>query len=154
LNTLERHLGWPVMQRALATYVERWQFKHPKPDDFFAIVNEAAGQDLTWFFNQVYRSSNVFDYAVESLTSRKAGSSYHTEVVVRRNGEATFPVDVVVKFAEGEPRRDRWDGLDRWRRYAFDGPARAVSAEIDPDRVLLLDIDPTNNSVSLEPYTR
>jgi Peptidase family M1 domain len=153
LNTLERLLGWPVMQRALATYFERWQFKHPKPADFFAIVNEAAGQDLTWFFDQVYRSSNVFDYAVESLTSTKVGTSYHTEVVVRRNGEATFPVGLQVRFAEGEPHREQWDGLDRWRRYTFDGPARAVSAEIDPDRVLLLDISRTNNSISLEPQT-
>jgi len=72
---------------------------------------------------------------------------------VRRNGEATFPVDVQVRFAEGEPRRERWDGLDRWRKYTIDGPARAVSAEIDPDRVLLLDIGRTNNSISLEPQT-
>ena len=63
LNTLERHLGWETLQRILSTYFMRWQFKHPKPDDFFRIANEVSGQDLGWFFDQVYRSSNVFDYA-------------------------------------------------------------------------------------------
>ena len=56
-------LGWPTLQRVLSTFFERWQFKHPKPDDFFRIANEVSGQDLGWFFDQVYRSSNVFDYA-------------------------------------------------------------------------------------------
>ena len=35
LHTLERALGWPTMQRILSTYFERWQFRHPKPADFF-----------------------------------------------------------------------------------------------------------------------
>jgi hypothetical protein len=33
----------------------------------------------------------------------------------------------------------------------YSRPARAVSAEIDPDRVLLLDVDRTNNSRTLRP---
>ncbi len=64
--------GWDgnVLQKILSTFFERWKFKHPAPDDFFAIVNEVTRQDLTWFFDQVYRSSNKFDYAVEQLTHR------------------------------------------------------------------------------------
>ena len=60
LHTLERRLGWPVLQRIMSTYFDRWKFRHPKPADFFAVVNEVSGQDMTWFFDQVYRSSNVF----------------------------------------------------------------------------------------------
>ena len=74
LHTLERHLGWPMMQRIMATFFQRWAFKHPQPADFFQTVNEVSGQDLTWFFDQVYRSSNVFDYGVQSLDSRRSGS--------------------------------------------------------------------------------
>ena len=32
-----------------------------------------TGQDLGWFFDQVYRSSNVFDYGVQDLTSTADG---------------------------------------------------------------------------------
>src|SRR5207237_4745347 len=48
LHTLERHLGWPVLQRILSTYYRRYAFKHPKPADFFAVAREASGQDLGW----------------------------------------------------------------------------------------------------------
>ncbi len=69
LHTLERHLGWPTMQRILSTYFDRWKFRHPRPADFFQIANEISGQDLTWFFDQVYRGSNTFDYGVQDLLS-------------------------------------------------------------------------------------
>ena len=39
------------------------------PQDFFAVVNEVSGRDMTWFFDQVYRSSNVFDYGVDAVRS-------------------------------------------------------------------------------------
>ena len=63
-------LGWETLQRILSTYFERWKFRHPRPEDFFAVANEVSGRDLTWFFDQVYRSSNVFDYGVERFVER------------------------------------------------------------------------------------
>jgi len=154
LNTLERWLGWPAVQRTLSTYFDRWQFKHPKPDDFFAIANEAAGRDLTPFFDEVYRGSNVFDYGIQELRSDREGDGYRTVVIVRRYGEAIFPIDVRVAFTGGEPAVEHWDGRDRWRMYTYVRPHRAVSAVADPDRVLLLDVNLTNNSKTLAPLDR
>jgi len=151
LNTFERWLGWPVVQRTLSTYFERWQFKHPKPDDFFAIANEASGRDLSPFFDQVYRSSNVFDYGIQELRSDREGDNYRTTVVARRYGEATFPIDVRVTFADGQQAVEHWDGQDRWRQYTYDRAERAVTAEADPEHVLLLDVNATNNSRALGP---
>jgi hypothetical protein len=91
----------------------------------------------------------VFDYGVQSLDSRRSGSQFRTTVVVRRYGEAIFPVDVLVTFSNGDRVTERWDGRDRWTAYTYDGPAEAVSAIVDPDRVLLLDVNYTNNSKSL-----
>ena len=71
---------------------------------------------------------------------------YWTEVVVERLGGARFPVDVLMVFDDGEEIRRSWDGQDRWYRYSFQKPARLDYAVVDPDRKLLLDIDPTNNS--------
>ena len=50
-------------------------FEHPKPADFFAIVNEVSGRDFTWFFDRVYRSSVAFDYAVDVFTSQPVTST-------------------------------------------------------------------------------
>jgi hypothetical protein len=150
LHTLERWLGWPVMQRILATYFTRWQFRHPKPADFFAIANEVSGRDLTPFFDQVYRGSNAFDYGIQELRSEREGDRYRTTVVARRYGAAIFPIDVRVTFAGGAPVVEHWDGKDRWRLYTYRRRERAVSAVADPERVLLLDVNVTNNSKSLE----
>jgi hypothetical protein len=151
LNTIERWLGWPVLQRIMAAHFDNTQFTHPTPQQFFDIVNEIAGRDLTWYFDQVYRSSNAFDYGVQKLESTADDNRYHTTVVVRRYGEAIFPVEVVVTFRNGERVTERWDGAERWKLYTYDRESQALSAQVDPNRVLLLDVDYTNNSKTLEP---
>ena len=171
LHTLERMLGWQTLQRILSTYYSRWAFKHPKPDDFFAIVNEISGQDLTWFVDQVYRSSATFDYGIDSLRSGpaadrgffgdsqqqtfksgdEAADRYRTTVIVRRHREGIFPVDVRVVFENGQEMRWHWNGRDRWKAFELVQASRARSAEVDPDRVLLLDANVTNNSITLAP---
>jgi len=173
LHTLERHLGWPTLQRILSTFFERWKFRHPRPADFFAVVNEVSGRDMTWFFDQVHRSSNVFDYGIGRLDCVPAAAAgladrggartfsaggtdgpYRTTVVVRRYGEAVFPVDVAVIFENGEQVRERWDGRGRWTSFTYERPVRVRSAEVDPGRVLLLDVDRTNNSRTMAPAGR
>jgi aminopeptidase N len=153
LNTLERWLGWPTLQRMMAAHFAKGQFTHPKPQDFFDTASATAGRDLTPFFDQVYRSSNAFDYGVQDL--RTAGGSstgqQRTTVVVRRFGEAIFPVDVATTFADGERVVEHWDGTDRWKSFVYERPARAVSAEVDPNHVLLLDVNWTNNSRTTKP---
>ena len=171
LHTLERYLGWPVLQRSMAMFYERWLFAHPEPDDFFDAISEGARQDLTWFFDQVHGSANVFDYGVQQLTSRSAGGrgffgdgtdasfadpptgagTFVTTVVVRRYGEGMFPVDVLVEFDDGHQVRERWDGEGRWTAFQYERDARATRAVVDPDRVLLLDVDYTNNSRTMTP---
>jgi hypothetical protein len=154
LHTAERWLGWSVMQRALRTFFERGRFSHPRPEAFFDALAEAASRDVTPFVDAVFRSSDVFDYGVESLRSAASGDMVRTSLIVRRYGEAVFPVDIVVTFADGERVTERWDGRERWTLYTYDRLARAVSAEVDPERVLLLDVDFTNNSMTLAPRGR
>jgi hypothetical protein len=171
LHTLERHLGWPMLQRILSTYFDRWQFRHPQPQDFFAVVNEVAGRDLTWYFDQVHRSSNVFDYGVSLVRSEPlkvsgfvthdnqiqpapttpANPKYRTTVVVRRYGEAVFPMELLVGFRNGEKVREAWNGRDRWKSFVYERDAEALFAEIDPGRILLLDVNRANNSYTTAP---
>jgi hypothetical protein len=86
---------------------------------------------------------------VQNLTSTADNDRFRTSVVVRRHGEAIFPVDVQVTFANGEKVTEHWSGRDRWKAFTYDRPSRASSAAVDPDRVLLLDVDYTNNSKSI-----
>ena len=151
LHTLEKWLGWPTLQRAMSTYFDRWKFRHPEPADFFDSLNQASGRDLAPFFDQVYRGSNTFDYGVQLLTSTPGGPGhFRTTVVVRRFGEATFPVDVLTVFSDGSKKTERWDGVERRAIYRYDTQVRARSVQVDPDRVLMLDVNYTNNSRTLQ----
>jgi len=73
LRTLENHLGWETFQPIMATFFERYAFKHPTPEDFVHVANEVSGQDLDWFFDQVIYDSVAFDYAIDSVKSRPVG---------------------------------------------------------------------------------
>jgi hypothetical protein len=154
LNTLERYLGWPTFQRVLSTHFARSAFRHPTPAEFFSTASDVSGRDLSWFFDQVHRGSNVFDYGVDVARSEPAGGSatgYRTTVVVRRFGEATFPVDIEVVFANGERVTESWDGRDRWKAFTYLRKAEVQSVIVDPSRVLLLDVNYANNSYVARP---
>ncbi|MGH9311342.1 MAG: M1 family metallopeptidase [Vicinamibacterales bacterium] len=168
LHMLERRLGWDTLRRILSTFFERWAFRHPTPADFFAVVNEVSGQDLTWFFDQVYRSAGTFDYGVDvfssepievhglrgsasAATATEGRRGYRTTVVVRRHGEGVFPVDVRVLLENNQEIRWKWDGRDRWKLFEVEDAVRARRAEIDPEHLLLLDVRRTNNSADREP---
>jgi hypothetical protein len=172
LHTLERMHTWETMQKVLSIFFTRAKFKHPQPQEFFDVLDEVTGKDHQWFIDQVYTSSNTFDYAVDNLVSEpiaarglmespggltfqepKVEGQFRTTVTVRRVEAGQFPVDVLVTFSNGEQARQSWDGRSRWNVFTFDRPVKAVSAQIDPERRLLLDTNYTNNSRTLEPAT-
>ena len=172
LATLERHLGWDTLQSILSTFFERYRFAHPTPEDFFATAEEVGGEDLDWFFDQVYYGSVHFDYAIDHASSTPAdatglieqggelvpvdrpkeedGTVYRTEVLVRRHGGGVFPVDIRLVFEDGHQVTEAWSGLERSKRIVVEHPARLDHAIVDTERVLMLDIDYTNNTRLLE----
>ena len=147
LATLERHLGWPTMQRILSTYFQRAAFRHPTPDELFAIASEVSGRDLTPFFDAVHRSAATFDYGVAQVTTEPGRST----VVVRRFADGVFPTPVRVRFEDGSAVDEAWDGQAPWHAFHYANSAPVVSVEVDPDRVLLLDLNYTNNSWTSRP---
>lgn len=142
LLTLERYLGWETFQKIMSTYFERWKFKHPAPEDFFAVADEISGRDLSWFWDETYRSSNIFDYAVDFVDSTEELQT----VVLRRWGEAVFPVQVKVRFENGDELKESWDGKSRWIRFRYPRPEKIEQVVVDPDEVVALDVNRTNNS--------
>jgi hypothetical protein len=164
LLTLEKLIGEETLQRALRTYFLRYRFAHPTRDDFLSTVQEVAGQDLSWYFNQAVYGTALLDYEILSVNSDRndwaqettarppaAGlSSYRSIVLVHRKGDFIFPVDVVVKFSDGETVREHWDGQDRWKRYTYDRAAQVDSAELDSQPPIWLDQNTFNNSRTRE----
>jgi len=152
LATLERYLGWETMQRVLATHFSRGAFRHPTPEEFFSIANEVAGQDLTWFFDATVRSNAAFDYAVTQVTNRPAAEGFESMVIVRRLQGGVFPVTIKRTYANGASDLASWDGRAPWQAITSRGPSPVVKVEVDPERILMLDLNYTNNSWTDRPY--
>ncbi|MBZ5722680.1 MAG: M1 family metallopeptidase [Acidobacteriia bacterium] len=164
LYTLEKIIGEDTLRRALRTYFMRYRFKHPTGEDFLKTVEEVSGQNLRWYFDQAVYGTQVLDYEILSAASdrddwamknppkeKKGETVYTTRVLVHRKGDFVFPVDVLVKFDNGEQVREHWDGRDRWVRYTYNKKAQLVSAEIDPDHAIGLDKVWFNNSYVADP---
>ncbi|HET6631173.1 MAG TPA: M1 family metallopeptidase [Rhodanobacteraceae bacterium] len=77
----------------------------------------------------------------------KHGGPYpwHTVVTVRRDG-APVPQTLEVKFADGSTETARWTDGSRWKRFTWDKPVKAVSAQLDPEHVVYLDVNKINDS--------
>lgn len=149
LNTLERWLGWDVVQRGLKRAFTAAAFSHPTPDVVLHSIEVESGRDLSSFYAQTYTGSAVFDYAVTELESDEKDKQFHTRVLVRRLDDGVFPVDIRVTFENGEQVTEHWTGESRWRELTYLRPSRIKNAIVDPDRVLLLDVNFTNNSRAL-----
>jgi hypothetical protein len=163
LRTLEKVVGEDTMQKAIRTYFERYRFTHPNREDFLKTVEEVSGKNLRWYYEQAVYGTQVLDYEITRADSdrvdwykdnppkeKKGETVYKSYVVVHRKGEFVSPVDVLVKFDNGEEAREHWEGQDRWVRYTYEKKAKLVSAEIDPEAAVWLDKDFYNNSYAVE----
>lgn len=160
LLTLEGIVGQDTMAKAMHTYFMKYRFTHPTKEDFLKTIEEVSGRDLRWYFNQAVYGTQVMDYEVLSVDSFPTNwfeekkdkkkddknTDYESVVAVHRKGDFQMPVELEVKFDNGEKVREHWDGQSRWKRYTYVKKAKAVSAEIDPDHTVQIDRDNFNNS--------
>jgi hypothetical protein len=171
LRTLKRYMGKDLFAAMIKTYSQRWWFKHPQPQDFYAVVAEFAAQDMSWFLDQFVYGSGKCDYAIGRISSHpprqpegwingeytggkfqpEETKIFESEVLVRRLGEVKIPVDVLVVFEDGTEIQERWGGQYRWKKFQYTGPSRIARAVVDPEFKLVIDIDRTNNTLVMEP---
>ncbi|HWS77043.1 MAG TPA: M1 family metallopeptidase [Thermomonas sp.] len=74
---------------------------------------------------------------------------YRSIVVVRRDGLAV-PQTLRVKFADGSQRDMAVTTTGSWQRFSFTGPAKVVSAQLDPDDRIRMDLSELNDSRTVE----
>ncbi len=197
LTTLERYLGEDVMARVMREYATKWRYRHPTSQDFFDTATAVAGQDLSWFFDQFVKGTQMLDYEIVEFKSEQPETKigvfdkdgqkdevkeesekkkddqrpYENEVIVRREGEAWFPVEILVTLQDsnkiffkptavrdgvieyqashskdGRQWVESWALKDRWKKFKFTTTSKIAAAQIDPENKVLLDANLTNNS--------
>ncbi|MBT8218516.1 MAG: M1 family metallopeptidase [Bacteroidia bacterium] len=180
LRTLERTIGQETMDKVIQSYFQKYRFTHPRGEDFITVANEVItkehgdkfGKDLNWFFDQILYSTAVCDYEVASITNVKLSSGhglydteqntleykkgtrnnfYNSTVKLYRRGDMVLPVQILVTFEDGTTILEDWDGREESMFFYYEGPQRVISAHVDPEQKIYLDLDLNNNSITLEP---
>jgi hypothetical protein len=85
----------------------------------------------------------------DSVASKGQPKLYESGVNIRRLGAFKFPVEVVATFANGEKVRETWDGQELWKKFHYIKPVKLVSAILDPENKIALDMNYTNNSKAI-----
>ncbi|MGC2060735.1 MAG: M1 family aminopeptidase, partial [Candidatus Sulfotelmatobacter sp.] len=165
LLTLEGIIGEDTMAKAMHVYFMKYRFTHPTKEDFLKTIEDVSGKNLRWYFDQAIYGSQVMDYKVLKIESfpvtwyeeKKSSSKkddkntvFRSYVWLQRKGDFVMPVDVEIKFDNGDKIREHWDGASRWTKFMYEKKAKVESAEIDPDHKIQIDRNDFNNSYTAE----
>ena len=137
-----------AFDQAFSEYIRRWAFKHPTPGDFFRTMNDALGEDLSWFWRSWFLRSDHLDQAVDSVVQRDTLGKALARIFFSNRAEMVAPIDLEIALANGSTEHLKLP-VQAWYRgspfiYMRLWPARVVRVTIDP-REAYPDVDRANN---------
>jgi len=147
----EQILGEKRFDFAFRTYIKRWAFKHPTPWDFFHTMDNAGGEDLSWFWHEWFFTTWKLDEAVKAIDYVDNDSSKSTLITITNNEKMALPATIEIKEESGKVSRvqlpaEIWQRGGKWT-FAFRSSSKLVYAMVDPDHTLP-DVNPENNALS------
>lgn len=87
-------MGDSLFHKALTTYIQRWNGKHPLPYDFFNTFNAVAKKDLSWFINPWFFEKATADQSIKKVTN-------DNKIIVENVGGLPMPVKATCIFDDG-----------------------------------------------------
>ncbi|WP_161964408.1 M1 family metallopeptidase [Mucilaginibacter endophyticus] len=147
----EQILGEERFDYAFKTYIKRWAFKHPTPWDFFHTMDNAAGEDLSWFWNEWFFTTWKLDQGIKDISYPDNDASKGAMITIENLEEMALPVTITIKEENGKIGvvklpAEIWQRGDTWT-FPYKSTSKIAFATIDPDHTLP-DINPENNSYS------
>ncbi|GAA4332120.1 M1 family metallopeptidase [Mucilaginibacter gynuensis] len=144
----EQILGKERFDFAFRTYVERWAFKHPTPDDFFRTMENAAGESLQWFWRGWFVNNWRHDVAVTDLKYIDGDASKGALITLVSMEKLPMPTILDIKLKSGKVDRVNLP-VEIWERnstfiYKHPSTEEIESVTYDPEKVLP-DVNPDNN---------
>ncbi len=142
-------LGPARFDYAFRTYIRRWAYKHPGPQDFFRTMQDVSGEDLTWFWREWFSENWLLDQAVVSVAYVNQDPTKGALITLENRGQAALPITVDVTDATGRTSRVHLP-VEIWQRggtWTFRHPSTApvVAVVVDPTHILP-DVNRANNS--------
>ena len=157
----EQILGRDRFDYAFRRYIQAWAFRHPGPYDFFRMMDNEAGEDLSWFWRGWFLHNWNFDVAVQSVQNiappngLAAGgndltaSGSQVAITIANLDRMAFPCTLELTWKDGSKQRIALP-VETWlqsgtRTLQFPAAQPLAAVTLDPDQVLP-DTNRGNNS--------
>ncbi len=103
-NHLEEYLGPETFDQLMQGFYDKWQFKHPYPEDLQNYLETNSGEDLDWLFEGMLFSTQTLDYALTNV--QRAGEDYF--LTIKNKGEIAAPIAISAVRGDSTIIKTRW----------------------------------------------
>jgi len=133
---------------AFKTYINRWAYRHPQPYDFFRTMNDAAGEDLNWFWKEWFYTTWNIDQAITDVKYLKNDPASGALITVENLREMALPVVAKITEENGKVQTIKlpveiWQHGPKWI-FRYNSTSKIKQVVLDPDNQLP-DTDRNNN---------
>jgi hypothetical protein len=142
-------LGKDRFDLAFRYYINNWAYKHPTPWDFFHAIENAAGENLDWFWRGWFMNNWKLDQSVKAVDYVENDSTKGSIITIENLEKLPMPVTVEIKQANGKTGRvnlpvEIWEHGSTWK-FHYASTDKVTEVTIDPDK-RLPDVDESNNT--------
>ena len=149
-KTMERIIGSDIMDEIIKTYFERHKFTHPKEADLRKIIKEVLEKNTSNFESDKYLDQVL--HATSSINFKMVDINNSTKTIEAiREGNFEIGTEVLIMFRDGSSKTVNWKGSEKYFKYNFSSSKEVISAHIDPEQKIYLDLNLNNNSITLDP---
>jgi len=136
----EQILGPDRFDRAFQTYIKRWAFKHPTPDDFFRTMENVSGENLEWFWRGWYLNNWQMNISVMPVHYIDNDPLKGALITIENTKQLPMPVILQIRTKSGKSERIRLP-VEIWQRdftctFKYPSTEQILSVTYDPDKVL------------------
>jgi hypothetical protein len=144
----EQVLGPERFDLAFQTYINRWAYKHPTPDDFFRTMENVSGETLQWFWRAWFVNNWRLDVAVSDVKYVDNDPTKGALITIDNLDKMAMPVVLEIKLKSGKTDRVKfpveiWERFSSWT-FKYPSTEEIQSVTYDPDNVFP-DYNPDNN---------
>lgn len=140
MRWVEGYMGAAALRTAMQDYYATWKFRHPQPEDFFAMLKKHSPKDLSWFLDNAFTTTEPVDFAL-----RKEGTKGDSVEISIKN-KTSFAAPAGVLGIQGDSV-----AAEAWTA-PFKGKTTVSLPVGNYDRIVLSnaipDATPSNNSTT------
>ena len=133
---------------AFRKYIEAWAYKHPTPYDFFNCINNAAGEDLNWFWKEWFFTTWKLDQAITDVKYIENDPQKGVLITIENKGKMILPVILKIQQSNGKSGIvnlpvEIWQRGGTWT-FRYPSENKIDKIVLDPENVLP-DVNRKNN---------